>query len=584
MSSNLGNTVRRVEPFLNDARKQLEATHQFGALGSALSPTCSPSRFDYVTQHCQLLLKIKQDVPWLGLVSSIGAQGREELDLPDLEGWNGLEICQAWTVLLNSGHLFGTFATERGLLFHLDRELRDRHDFLDGVSSNMGPSRDKLRGVIQKSIGEARLHRFHYVLALWRLRDNGVSKLLKKDLKIARQLIWLFVIASSAQVLRLKDIWRRSRQIAYLDIHKRHLTVRSAGSPQLTTTNDDLRSLFPADSLPEADWIARSEWQVLDASDKRDYVQHFNSSSAATAVLSHIKAFKPWLERQKKSGKTLSSIVDDLFFCPTDWSETSSSYKAFVGLRVPSGLDWLTETRLWLKTNGREDPWSDSNFLVSPDPRGGIMSIDLYAGDKGLSIRSLRHCVMQLSRAFSGGHAIADSADLWMSTARLAARAFQACLNSGYIVRINPVAAEPGHVGYASAGETYEMVRGLVKRFLVFCHDAGRSTELRLLLAALDKRKLWRSPVLLVIARTTIADASTNKMVAEIDGLCGVFLDDAFKWLVLECKKAHSGNGATQLNKKLAQCLKDPLQKIERESYFGQNVWSTFVNSPAALS
>ena len=298
-------------------------------------------------------------------------------------------------------------------------------------------------------------------------------------------------------------------------------------------------------------------------------------------MLSHIEAFKPWLTKRKQEGKDVDEIIDALFTEPTDWQEPRDrDYRGFLGLQLPIQLDWLTETRLWLRDTAQENPWIGANFLVTPDPNGSTTAIDLYSGPDGFPIHALHHSVKQLSRAFLGAANRADRYQLWASTSRLIARAFEATLSSNFAVRIQPVMAKGDHVGYASLGDTYELCRGFVKGFLVACLDEGRENELRQLLSLTDAMNRWRSPAMIMLAKTLILDRRTNQEVTDIDGLCGFFGEDGLKWIILECKKKDSGGGERQLHEGLGRATAQPLGDIHFASHRTCDSWWTEILSP----
>src|SRR4051812_43715724 len=101
------------QPFFEDAHHQLESTRHFGMLAESLEPAQAATRADYVTRHAFLLARVKQVVPGVGLGShNLFPPKREERDdWSPVRNWTGLQVCQSWSVLLNAGHLWGTFAT-----------------------------------------------------------------------------------------------------------------------------------------------------------------------------------------------------------------------------------------------------------------------------------------------------------------------------------------------------------------------------------------------------------------------------------------------------------------------------------------
>lgn len=434
-------------------------------------------------------------------------------------------------------------------------------------------------------MNEARLLRFHYLLSLWRLRSGGVSGLDGQDRKKAQLLIRAFLSPPSDAVRRWKDAYRRTRKLTYLAIHGALEDVQFIIKDKNEDLDDlELKAWFPVDSLPDADWSSQCRWQAIDAIE-RDHTTHlFGTSKAASAVLSHIGSFKPWFKKRKENGEEFTSILDSLFLKPEDWDEpTHRNYQSFISLQAPVKWDWLTETRLWMRDENQEDPWGESNYLITPDPGSGPLVVDLYSGEEGFSIPALRQSVVQLGRAFVGTLNHKDRHLLWMSSARLLACAFKACLKADYDIRIQPVHGSDGHAGYASISGSYELTRGLVKGFLVACQDEGRENELRQLISITDKLDYWRTPTMIMLARALVVDRSKNEDKTDIDGLCGFFQDDKLIWVVMECKKKGSGKGEKQLEENLNPCLKNPLKDISKVSHQAFDTWYAKLESPPML-
>ena len=49
-----------------------------------------------------------------------------------------------------------------------------------------------------------------------------------------------------------------------------------------------------------------------------------------------------------------------------------------------------------MRDENQENPWGESNYLITPDPGSGPLVVDLYSGEEGFSIPALRQSVVQL--------------------------------------------------------------------------------------------------------------------------------------------------------------------------------------------
>jgi hypothetical protein len=581
-SSNPPEILKNVLPFLEDAEQQLAATDHFGVLAPLLETVGERTqRLDYVRSQCILLHRLKKTVQGLGLGSSNNfppANSDPHNDWKPVRSMTGLEIVQSWVVLVNAGHLFGTFATERPLLFQLDRDLELRQEFVAGASSYDVAEGRPLRTQIQIMLDKGRLPSFHSLLALWRVRKDGPTKLGGSDLRRAQLLLKAFLLPPTEKLRSLLMLFKRVRRLTYLEVHG-DLQQTQYTLPSLKDA--DLRVLFPEDALPEADWIARAKWDVYEALDRFDAESLFSSGEAAAEILTHVAEFRQWWAQSKV---TKTNRIDSLYSRPVDWPiQAPHNLHHFIELRVPSTVGWLHEVRHWLRDDREQDPWGTSNFFVSPALRDEPLRIDLYTSEEGLSVSTLRHVLLQLARPYSGVGAATDLQPLWMSSARLLARVFESSLKPQHKMRLRPTLASPGHIGYATIGSTYEFVRGRMKSFLPLSTDQQRSKELRQLLSVADEVVGWRTPAFALLARSEIMshNVTGSEMITELDGVLGFYRGDELCWLVIETKKLGSDNGEKQLRNKFFSALKvvDSTQEISRRDYGPDQVWFTVLKS-----
>lgn len=577
------NVLPSVRDFLDDCREDLLATPHYGCLAPVLESEQLTSRLDYVIKQCDLLLNLKQQVQGLGLGSKPTFR---DADADNGDSWKALksitrvEICQSWAVLLSAGHLFGSFGTERALLFQLDLSLDNREQFIQRATSFGGESFHHARSAFHRTLDQGQLYTFFYLLALWRLRDDGRSKLEKKLRHKARLLIAAYLQPPTEKMRRLKETFRRARELVYVQMHS-NLAQRRYKLEQ--PSSDELISLFPADALPEADWTSARRWSVLDALDRDDAESLFGSTLAVAQMLSHVEQFKIWW---RSSNDDFALKLDALFTRPENWPhEPVKELRHFVELRITSSVGCMHEVRHWRNDNAEQNPWAGADFFISPSPKSRMLRVDLYSESESFPVKPLRQAVTQLTRPFSAvGHTRDDQA-FWMSTARMMALVFETMLKPDHRLRLQPTKATDHHTGYAVAGDTYEFIRARIRTFLTFAQDQQRSRELRQLIAVADDVIPRRIPCMAMLATAEIhyeSDASTDPC-TELDGLLGFFDDNSLKWLVLETKKQNSQNGEKQLRDKLFPALASEPRDIERKDFGSDVAWFVILNAPDAL-
>ncbi|MBN1423217.1 hypothetical protein JXA88_01560 [Candidatus Fermentibacteria bacterium] len=528
----------------------LRSTLHFGALGEHLvsESGLAVSRLEYVLRHCHCLAGLSKENPGIGLSSRCrfpSQAGEGGLAWKGLGRLSGLEVCQSWSVLLNIGHLFGTFATERGLLFQLDKDLDARDGFLGGACSHFEGQAGDVRKMGEELLDRAQLYRFHYLLALWRLRADNNLPVDDAIRRKAALLVLAFLSPPSAKLSQLAHIYRKTRTLAYLSLHAEIGVMEPLCNVKGLQR---YRQLFPIDAILEDSLVEPGQWNLIEAMDLSDSERLFNAPDAAGIVLAHARQFRQWWDQRRANGSSFGALIDEAFGKPDDWpGAPARELQHFGRIYLPSRVGWLEEVRLWKHDESQNNPWRDSDFLVTPpQQRSEGLHLDLYAGASGMSIQTARHITLQLSRALSFSPEGQSMRRLWMTTARFVAKVFQGCLKPEYSLRLTPLEARGDHLGYGTAGSSYELARGFVKRFLVECTDPQRTMELRQLLAIGDRDEFWRVPALIMMARAEVI-SSDGQSITDLDGLLGKFQGDSLVWTVVETKKSPTRGGKTQL-------------------------------------
>ena len=127
---------------------------------------------------------------------------------------SGEELLRCWALLLGIGHLWGTFSTERALMFEIWRDLAVREDLL-GLFPEKAVRKwaeDLMRG--------GRVYSFSQALGLLRLEQMaGVDSVRPEAADSWRRMFILYVLPSqSPQIARLKLIFRILRRLAFLSL------------------------------------------------------------------------------------------------------------------------------------------------------------------------------------------------------------------------------------------------------------------------------------------------------------------------------------------------------------------------------
>jgi hypothetical protein len=575
--------IKTMHPFLEDCFDQLKSNPHYGCLASTLESDHQTRRIDYVVKQCELLFDLKMTVRGLGLGSKDNLpksfEGGND-DWRSIQRLSGLEICQAWSLLLSAGHLFGSFGTERALVFRLERNLREREVFVR-QSTEAGSQSQNVGRTFEKILDQGWLYSFFYLLALWRLREGGLSSLDKGYRNQARLLVSAYLSPPSEKIGRLKAVFRRARSLVYIQMH----SSLSRRNYRLEAFEDaDFLELFPADALPEADWLSANRWKVLESIDRDDAERLFGSTEAVAEMLRHVEQFDAWWAA---SSADFPDKVDMLFNSPRDWPEVNSKNLAhFIELRLPSNVGWLHEVRHWRYDNNQDDPWDGADFFISPTPAGRSLRVDLYAEGKEMPTKMLRHVLLQLARPFSIATQTHQDKGLWMSTARMIAAVFRSIIKPGYHLRLQPVPAKGDHMGYAVAGDTYEFVRARAKTFLAVASDQQRTRELRQLVSVADEIIGWRNPCMLMLASAELIRETEQGMdpCTDLDGVAAFFDGDKLIWLLVETKTSNSQNGGKQLRDNLLPALLTTSSEIEHRKFGADEAWFLTVESPAMLT
>lgn len=561
---------RAVEPALKSVKGQaqrllneqrirpaLQGTHHLGALESLSA--LKASRLDYVALTADLLLQTKQRFPGLGLSSPVAAWQNAERS-------SALELTQSWAILHSWGHLFGTFATERGLIFALERDA-------DLESEIKGGCRPELRSHVERVLGSRDLHRVYYALAAWR----ASTQLTGQSMALACSALRLFFEhREQTEPSLLYTAYHRARQLAY---HRIHSYLRLGPTCDFAHSSSAVEWILPQPELLFDQTVKAPFVELLNKFDAFQSQQVFTSPVAARLVLDHVRSFKRWWS-DRRSQVSAATALSELFQRPASWSDGGLrplEHWCRVTVPVPAGR-WTAEVRGWLDASA----WEEGNFLVSPLPAGGGVSVDVY-GSPSTDIdgrdaellwvsgkRLAQHCESAL------GNPPTEPEELWRSVGVLALKAFSWLLAAGFSASLTPARASCPEARYALLAETPLKLADELGRLVPQLSDESRKREVsavRNAIVALLGDGLW----LAVLGTIRVLRQGSGEHAKELDGVIARIDESGVSWWFLEHKSGSQNGASTQLAA-LGEMLRLRCSPVESVQVMeGRAVWCSCV-------
>ncbi len=448
----------------------------------------------------------------------------------------GLEIAQSWALLGGYGHLFGTFATERGLLFALTPQLE--RELVSQLAT-------EVRGPAEELIRRRDMYRFFYVLAAWRVSRWGPSPARSTCLQLLRPLLGPPEGGGWAGLLWA---FRRARQFAYTRLHAM-LGVDIASSPiPIPTAVGNLRPLSQIGFLDEQSEPPGAVLGLIDAMDRFYGDVFFTSPAASERVLCHLRDFKRWWGA---ANGTLEERISALVSEPVDWPKSPPAERVhFVRLQLPDGgIGWTAEVRAWLSS--RADVWGRGNFLLTPSRRAGDCSVvDVFVDGTPDPVLVSHVAAMLAARneaTWTAPHPTDTSRSLWRSIAAFGLRMFQAVLAGGRLGHLQPVAAQEG-IGLAIAATSVDAGCGRLADFVRRALDESRRIELDALREISEQFRARPGVWIAFLGRLYILDETTGRQLQEIDGVFAFVEDHGIEWHFIEHKDGAAAGMRGQLN------------------------------------
>jgi hypothetical protein len=137
----------------------------------------------------------------------------------DLSISSGEELLKLWALLLNLGHLYGTFVAERSMIVALRTDKRLYKNFVDAFPDN------KVKDYARTIIDSEDIYHFHHALAFFSLYHN--LKKITPDLqaKWVEALKFYCLGEKSDQARTLKQSYQALRRVAYLILDMNYVPV-----------------------------------------------------------------------------------------------------------------------------------------------------------------------------------------------------------------------------------------------------------------------------------------------------------------------------------------------------------------------
>lgn len=545
-----------------DLIEQLRATHHLGALAEDAGPV--RTRLEYVAAICDELLRLKEGRPGLGL----GSTYKEKIGG---RSFTGLSLAQTWAILLNAGHLFGTFATERGLLFAMHREPEIGARLLNEIPEFAHPWCSQI-------LEERNPHRFFSVLAAFRLvRSSCFGSV--GNAALHALIKYPLGGAGDGTFERAKWAFKRARQIAYNRVQSQLGLGAYLQEGQLELLASHVRRSSSGLGFDPSSDRQNRAIRVLDALDEYHAEELFADKGSARRVLAHLKEFKDWWLANRDDAD-LPGTLFKLFSRPANWpSEPTPELNHYVRLHLAStGMDWLAEVVRWLDN---DRCWMKSNFYINPshDLHTNGFSCDLYCNGPFPPTAATHVAGLLAEQAAVAPHSEKHLATrVWRSLGRFLGALLRDIVHDGSVL-IEPTARRNGTMGYAVAGLNRDAALGRLDNVIQDVASEERRRELKGMSQAARSipsenvdapHMVSLGPIKLIRRDGTTA--------AEIDGLWCGFQGPSLEWTLLEHKSGRQTGAASQLDATLALLSTGKCTRGELDLVNGRGAWARFVS------
>jgi len=193
--------------------KKLEEMNQLGVIQNTTIKT-SHKRMEYVVLQLFILNLLK------GRPLNFDSKSRKEKYNLGLSNTNkigkftvsGMDLISIWILLFNSGHLMGTFASEKGLL----KSIKNNSALYEIFENNMP---NELKPLFKRSIDNNEVYHLHKLLIIFSLNIHYKQARKQKNKEFIKFLINCcqeYVLNRDKRKIKLILIFNKIRQISYL--------------------------------------------------------------------------------------------------------------------------------------------------------------------------------------------------------------------------------------------------------------------------------------------------------------------------------------------------------------------------------
>lgn len=215
ISAYLYGNAEKCYEFLENKKyiKKLEEMNQLGVIPNTTIKT-SHKRMEYVVLQLFILNLLN------GRPQNFDSKSRKEkynLGLANTDKIgkytvSGMDLISIWILLFNSGHLMGTFASEKGLL----KSIKNNATLYEIFENNMP---DKLKPIFKRSIENNEVYHLHKLLIIFSLNIHYKQARKQKNKEFIKFLISCcqeYVLNRDERKIRLIILFNKIRQISYL--------------------------------------------------------------------------------------------------------------------------------------------------------------------------------------------------------------------------------------------------------------------------------------------------------------------------------------------------------------------------------
>jgi hypothetical protein len=543
---------------LPDIAEHLRLTPHLGALQPLAAHALT--RIAYTSLQLELLLRLKKEQKGLGLGSYGGGKSSIQFRGDPL---TGLELAQTWSILLSWGHLFGTFSTERALLYHLRKEPGAMDEFLAAIDPRLRPQ-------VAAIVESESMYKFVHALTALRVSKASMSSEIRETL-IASLALYLDR-SDDVRSARLRRVFSTVRQLSYVSLHQSlNLPRIEVGSDLLTVPQE----LIVEDGISYDPFLGASTplSRLLDSLDVFQYEVFFTGAASDAIVLQHLKEFRSWWMDAAARKEPVVQRISRLWSEPTDWPHLPKhNLRSVLRLKIPlSRTKWVEEVRQW---HADGTPWATSSFLLSYPPKGEVGTCNVLGSGHLPSetvYKIAARLAVHVAASWKSEQPNSPSQALWRSVAGFGQHLLSTEV-AGLEVVVRPFKAQEGAVGFAAISESPVELAQRIRLVASRCsaQTASRGAELSVLAEYLSQRIPDGRIHLAFLGQVLLVERASFVEVHELDGVIASIGREGVSWEFLEMKGGKAGP-QRQL-RTLAKSLKRKARLQDEVQLVGQRV------------